>query len=91
MTEPEFVLVVSRRTKVSVETLERNGTVKDLFKQVDPRLAHNLLVDIFQFSIMKDKPLCDSEKQLVKEIRNWPNKSVNLEHLCHLFFEKDLR
>lgn len=93
MTEPEFVGVLSTRFRLSsgvCESVGRPNFVETLFRELDARQAHNLLLDIFNMSIIVGKPLCEAEQLVVSTVRKWPNKSPTLTHMCKCFTDKDL-
>lgn len=89
MLEQEFEIIIARRLDTTPDVVRRDGMIKNLFQYVDPRLAQVILLDIFQYSIVVSKPLCESEKETVRQIKSWPNKSTNLEHVCRCFLERD--
>lgn len=95
MTEPDLVQVLSGRFNVDTRLLNNltgSEFPKKLFEILDKSLVHNLLMEIFNKSILAGIGLCEAEKAIIKEVRTWNPKDmpISLYQASYMFLDSDL-
>ncbi len=94
MTEPEFIKVLSTKFRIRSELLSNSSRPEfpnDLLKDMDDEEINDLLIEIFNESIMGSKTMCELEKSIIREVRTWEDKPLYLKRACHRFLEEELK